>query len=141
MNRRSLLAFLGLGAAAGPALAAQQKSSARHSVILQVSDKNPARWQLALNNARNVQAELGPENVQIEIVAYGPGLDMLKAESPVAGGLAGALDQSVRLIACENTMQNNKVTRDDMYSGIAYVQAGVTHIMKRQREGWAYIRP
>jgi intracellular sulfur oxidation DsrE/DsrF family protein len=106
-----------------------------------VSDKEPARWHLALNNARNVQAELGPENVQIEIVAYGPGLDMLKAESPVAGGLAGALDANVRLIACENTMQTVKVTRDDMYSGIAYVQAGVTHIMKRQREGWAYIRP
>ena len=54
---------------------------------------------------------------------------------------AGALDASVRLIACQNTMQNNKLTREDMYSGIAYVQAGVTHIMKRQREGWAYIRP
>ena len=47
----------------------------------------------------------------------------------------------MRLIACQNTMQNNKLTREDMYSGIAYVQAGVTHIMKRQREGWAYIRP
>src|SRR5437868_1331871 len=139
MNRRSLLAFLGLGAA-GPALAAQ-KSGAKHSVILQVSDKDPVRWNLALNNARNVQADLGAENVQIEIVAYGPGLEMLKAESPVAGGLAGALDASVRLIACENTMNNNKVSRDDMYSGISYVQAGVTHIMKRQRQGWAYIRP
>jgi uncharacterized protein len=66
---------------------------------------------------------------------------MLKSESTVAGGLAGALDASVRLIACENTMHNNNVSRDDMYSGISYVQAGVTHIMKRQREGWAYIRP
>ena len=140
MNRRSLLAFLGLGAAAAPALAAQ-KTPPKHSVILQVTDRDTNRWQLALNNARNVQADLGPDNVQIEIVAYGPGLDMLKSESPVADGLAGALDASVRLIACENTMQNNKVTRDDMYSGIAYVQAGVTHIMKRQHEGWAYIRP
>ena len=141
MNRRSLLAFLGLGAAAAPALAAQKKGMSKHSVILQVSDRDSNRWQLALNNARNVQADLGSDNVQIEIVAYGPGLDMLKSESPVASGLAGALDSSVRLIACQNTMQNNKLTRDDMYSGISYVQAGVTHIMKRQREGWAYIRP
>ena len=141
MNRRSLLAFLGLGAAAAPALAAQQKSGAKHSVILQVSDKDPVRWNLALNNARNVQADLGAQNVQIEIVAYGPGLEMLRSESTVAGGLAGALDASVRLIACENTMHNTNVSRDDMYSGISYVQAGVTHIMKRQREGWAYIRP
>src|SRR5205085_1721852 len=90
MNRRSLLAFLGLGAAAAPALAAQQKSGAKHSVILQVSDKDPVRWNLALNNARNVQADLGPENVQIEIVAYGPGLEMLKAESTVAGDRLGS---------------------------------------------------
>lgn len=38
-------------------------------------------------------------------------------------------------------MTNTKVSRADMYSGIAYVSAGVTHIMKRQREGWAYVRP
>ena len=141
MNRRSLLAFLGLGAAAAPALAAQKTSAAKHSVILQVTDRDTNRWQLALANARNVQTDLGADNVQVEIVAYGPGLDMLRSESTVAVGLAGALDASVRLIACENTMQNNKLTRDDMYSGVAYVQAGVTHIMKRQREGWAYIRP
>jgi intracellular sulfur oxidation DsrE/DsrF family protein len=141
MNRRSLLALLGLGAAAVPALAQQKKSAAKQRVIFQVSDNDPARWNLALNNARNVQTDLGKDNVQIEIVAYGPGIEMMKAESKVAGGLAGALDSSVGLIACENTMHNTKVTRDDMYAGIAYVQAGVTHIMKRQQERWAYIRP
>ncbi|HZS66992.1 MAG TPA: hypothetical protein VFA72_07765 [Burkholderiales bacterium] len=141
MNRRSLLTLLGLGAAAAPALAQQKKSAAKHRVIFQVSDNDPARWQLALSNARNVQTDLGKENVQIEIVAYGPGIEMMKAESKVAGGLAGALDTSIGLIACENTMQNNKVSRDEMYAGIGFVQAGVTHLMKRQKEGWAYIRP
>ncbi len=116
---------------------AQQKQR----LVIQVSDSDPAVWALALNNARNVQHDLGKDNVQIEIVAYGPGLGMLKAESKVAAGLAGALDDSVGLIACENTMTNTKVSKGDMYAGIAYVKAGVTHIMKRQREGWAYIRP
>jgi intracellular sulfur oxidation DsrE/DsrF family protein len=116
---------------------AQQKQR----VIFQVSDADPAKWNLALNNAKNVQEDLGKDNVQIEIVAYGPGLAMLKADSKVADRLAGALDNSVGLLACENTMTNTKVTRADMYGGIAYVKAGVTHIMKRQREGWAYIRP
>ena len=125
-----------------PALAQQKKKPAgKQRVIFQVSDNNPAKWQLALNNAKNVQVDLGKDKVQIEIVAYGPGLAMLKADSKVAGGLAAALDDNVGLIACENTMQNNKVTRDEMYGGIAFVQAGVTHIMKRQQEGWAYIRP
>ena len=116
---------------------AQQKQR----VVFQVSDADPAKWNLALNNARNVQQDLGKDNVQIEIVAYGPGLGMLKAESKVAARLAEALDNDVALLACENTMKNTKVTKDDMYGGIGYVLAGVTHIMKRQREGWAYIRP
>jgi intracellular sulfur oxidation DsrE/DsrF family protein len=114
---------------------------AKQKVIFQVSDADPAKWSLALNNARNVQAELGKENVQIEIVAYGPGLGMLKADSKVEARLAQALDENVGLIACENTMVNTKTTKADMYGGISYVSAGVTHIMKRQREGWAYIRP
>jgi uncharacterized protein len=116
---------------------AQQKQK----VVFQVSDNDPAKWSLALNNARNVQQDLGKNNVEIEIVAYGPGLGMLKAESKVADRLAQALDNNVGLLACENTMTNTKVSRDEMYGGIAYVKAGVTHIMRRQREGWAYIRP
>ena len=113
----------------------------KQKVVLQVSDNDPGKWNLALNNARNIQQDLGKQNVQIEIVAYGPGLAMLKGDSKVAPRLAEALDHSVGLLACENTMRNTHVEKADMYAGIAYVQAGVTHIMKRQREGWAYIRP
>jgi uncharacterized protein len=119
---------------------AAQKSE-RYRVVLQVSDADPGKWNLALNNARNIQHDLGKENVDIEIVAYGPGLPMLKADSKVAGRLAQALDDSVALLACENTMVNTKVTKADMYDGIGFVKAGVVHIMQRQREGWAYVRP
>ena len=141
MNRRSALALFGFTFALPAFGQAKKKSTNRQRVLFQVSDADPQKWNLALNNAKNVQAELGKDNVQIEIIAYGPGLDMLKAESKVSDRLAGALDDSVGLIACENTMTTTKVTRNDMYSGIAYVKAGVTHIMKRQREGWVYIRP
>ena len=120
-----------------PALA----QGTKQRVVFQVSDNDPAKWNLALNNARNVQADLGKDNVEIEIVAYGPGLPMLKGDSKVADRLAQALDADIALLACEITMQNTKVGRADMYYGIRYVQAGVTHLMKRQREGWAYIRP
>ena len=113
----------------------------KHKVVFQVSDNDPAKWRLALNNAQNVQADLGKGNVEIEIVAYGPGLEMLKMESKVSDRLAQALDNHVGLIACVNTMENTKTPKSDMYGGIGYVQAGVTHIMKRQKEGWAYIRP
>jgi intracellular sulfur oxidation DsrE/DsrF family protein len=127
------------GAAFSPSSLAQ--ASERHKVVIQVSDNDPAKWNLALNNAGNVQADLGKDKVDVEIVAYGPGLAMLKADSKVAGRLAQALDNNVGLMACENTMRNTKVQRADMYGGISYVDAGVVHLMKRQREGWAYIRP
>ncbi len=116
-------------------------AQAKQRVVFQVSDNDPAKWNLALNNARNVQQDLGAENVEIEIVAYGPGLAMLKMDSAAAPRLAAALDANVKLIACENTMRNTKVSRDEMYGGIGFVMAGVTHLMKRQQEGWAYIRP
>lgn len=121
--------------------ASYAQQAERHKVVLQVSDNDPAKWNLALNNARNIQTDLGKDNVDVEIVAYGPGLNMLKGESKVAGRLAQALDGSIGLMACENTMRNTKTTKADMYPGIAYVDAGVVHIIRRQREGWAYIRP
>ena len=137
-TRRNILALAAL-ALPLPALAQQRK--AKEHVVIQVSDNDPAKWALALSNARNIQAELGKENVDIEIVAYGPGLEMMKAESKVADRLAAAMDANIGLIACENTMQNTKVNKDDIYDGVKFVQAGVTHIMKRQKQGWAYLRP
>jgi intracellular sulfur oxidation DsrE/DsrF family protein len=132
--------WLGLTLALVPAVSHAQKSE-HYKVVLQVSDADPAKWSLALNNANNIQHDLGKGNVDIEIVAYGPGLGMLKSDSKVASRLAQALDNSIGLMACENTMRNTKTTRDQMYAGISYVDAGVVHIMKRQREGWAYVRP
>lgn len=87
-------------------------------------------------NARNVQEGLGKENV-----AYSPGLSMLKFDSIVASRLAQAASGNIGLMACENTMRNTKVKREDMHAGISCVDAGVVHLMKRQRECWAYIRP
>jgi uncharacterized protein len=142
MRRRKALAVL--GAAAVPATGLGQGSARTQRgqrVIFQVSDGDKARWNLALSNVRNVLADLGKGNVEIELVAYGPGVAMLKAESAVADWLANALDSNVTLIACENTMQTEKLSRDDMYGGVSFVQTGVSHIMQRQREGWAYVRP
>jgi len=140
---RQFFVFVLMAAAAALAplaVHAQQKSE-HYKVVIQVSDADPAKWNLALNNANNVLHDIGKGNVEIEIVAYGPGIGMLKGDSKVAPRLAQALDSSIGLMACQNTMHNMKIEKADMYSGIAYVPAGVVHIMKRQREGWQYIRP
>ncbi|HXZ47686.1 MAG TPA: DsrE family protein [Usitatibacter sp.] len=119
----------------GPAHAAKQR------VVLQVSDAEPAKWNLALNNARNVVQDLGAGNVEVEIVAYGPGIGMIKNGSPVAQRIDEATLSGMKVVACENTMHAQKLTKADMLSGISYVPAGVVEIMKRQQEGWAYIKP
>src|SRR5207244_878767 len=72
---------LGYGSAAQNALA--QNAPPANRVVMQVSDGDPAKWNLALNNAHNLQSDLGAKNVAIEIVAYGPGIEMLKADSLV----------------------------------------------------------
>ncbi len=57
---------------------AQQATPQRARVVIQVSDADQGKWNLALNNAKNIQTDLGAANVDIEIVAYGPGIGMLK---------------------------------------------------------------
>jgi intracellular sulfur oxidation DsrE/DsrF family protein len=123
-------------------VAAQTAGAGRpHKVVFQVSDADPAKWNLALNNARNVQQDLGKDKVAVEIVAYGPGIGMLKMDSVAAARIAEAMGSGVSMVACENTMKNQKISRDDMLARIGYVEAGVVHLMKRQQEGYAYIRP
>jgi uncharacterized protein len=116
-------------------------SGAKHKVIFQVSDNDPRKWNLALNNVKNVQDDLGKDNVEVELVAYGPGLPMLKLESEVSNRIGDALAQGVKIMACENTMLNTKLKRDDMLPNIGYVKAGVVELMEKQQAGWAYIRP
>ena len=113
----------------------------RNRIVIQVSDGDAAKWNLALNNARNLQSDLGTSNVEIEIVAYGPGIGMLKFDSPVASRITEAKDSGVKVLACENTMKGQKLSHSDMLDGIGYVGAGVVEIMQRQQEGWAYLRP
>jgi intracellular sulfur oxidation DsrE/DsrF family protein len=123
------------------ASASAQPVPQRNRVVIQVSDGDAEKWNLALNNARNFQADLGADNVAIEIVAYGPGIGMLKLDSPVANRIGEAKDAGVKVMACENTMKTQKLTRGDMLNGIGYVGSGVVEIMQRQQEGWAYLRP
>ena len=144
LARLSPLAVVALFAATATFVAPAALADAppvRNRVVMQVSDSDPGKWNLALNNARNLQSDLGASNVEIEIVVYGPGIGMLKAESVVGNRIGEALASGVKVAACENTMHGQKLTKDDMLNGIGYVQAGVVEIMRKQQEGWAYVRP
>ena len=134
----ALVVLLAVGVA--PAQA-QQPGGSKSRVVMQVSDGDAAKWNLALNNAKNLQTDLGAGNVDIEIVAYGPGIGMLKADSAVGARVHEALGSGVKVVACENTMRGQKLTKPDMLPDVGYVAAGVVEIMQRQQQGWAYIRP
>jgi intracellular sulfur oxidation DsrE/DsrF family protein len=135
----TFLAALALGAlAAGPA-AAQATSAAKERVIIQVSAPEQRTWNQALNYVENLQTLYGKDNVQIEIVALGWGIGLLKFDSPMATRVADAIKRGATLQACEVTMGRQKLTKQDMLPDIGYVPAGLGQIIQRQKEGWSYI--
>jgi uncharacterized protein len=137
MRRSFLIALV----AALPLLAAAQDAPKPARVVVQVSEADPARWNLVLNNVKNLQDDLGADKVTIEIVAFGPGIGMLKFDAPTNSRVSEAIKAGVTVNACENTMRNQKLARADMHPNVTYVAAGVVQIVKRQQEGWAYLRP
>jgi intracellular sulfur oxidation DsrE/DsrF family protein len=112
-----------------------------HRLVVQVSDGEASRWNMALNNIANVQAEVGEKNLDVVLVAYGPGIGMLKAEALTANRVSDAIRRGVRVVACENTLTNLKVSKADMHPQIGYVPAGASEIMRLQQQGYAYLRP
>ena len=141
-TRRAWVVAFAVSAAALTGPVAAQAQPAKQKLVIQVSDADPSKWRLALNNVKNVQDELGgPDAVDIEVVVYGPGIGMLKADSAVAPQIASALKNEVKVVACENTMKTQKLVYADMLPAIGYVPAGVVELMKKQQQGYAYIRP
>ena len=140
--RRAFLVSSGaaLLALALPPLAMAQTATTKNRALFQVTDNDPARWNMILNNMQNLREGVGGEPVEIELVAYGPGITMLKSDSPVKQRIAEALKSGVKVNACQNTMNGMKLTPADMLPEIGYVPSGVVEVMRKQQQGWAYIR-
>jgi len=124
-------------AANGPETGAGGKAK----VVIQVSDDDQRKWNLALSNAKNIQKDLGVKNVEIEIVAFGPGVAMLKADATTAARVREANEDGVQLNACANTMAALKLKKEDMNPAAGVVPSGAGEIVKKQLAGYAYLRP
>ena len=120
-----------------------------HRLVLQVNTNDPAMMTLALNNATNVDQyykNLG-EKVEIEVVTFGPGLNMLRDDtSPVKDRIKAIADNtpSISFKACGNTQDNmHKAEHKDipLISQATLVKSGVVRVMELQEEGWTYVRP
>ena len=115
-----------------------------HRLVIQVSTDDKRTQTIAMNNAVNLQKHFGPENVDIEIVAYGPGLGMLTAKSDHATRVSSLAMQDIQFSACGNTMKKVEKKSGKMpvlAEGVGTVDAGVVRIMELQDQGYAYIRP
>lgn len=117
------------------------KPAKKYQLVFHISENNPQQWQLALNNAFAFQKNIGKDNADIEIVAIGPGLNMLKLDSKVADRITGALERNIDIVACGETMTSTQVTAADLIGGVRVVPGGLIEIVDRQRAGWVYIRP
>ena len=120
-----------------------------HRLILQVNSNDPAAMNLALNNAMNVAQyykETG-ENVNIEVVTFGPGLHMLRDDtSPVKARIEtmSLSNPEISFKACGNTQANmHKSENKDIpiIRGVEVVKSGVIHIMELQEQSWTYVKP
>jgi uncharacterized protein len=120
-----------------------------HRLAIQVNVNDPAAMNLALNNVSNVieYYRLRLEEVQVEIVAYGPGLHMFRDDTSPVKERIKAMSQSmgnVAFMACGNTQQNMQKTESKeipLISQAKVVDSGVVRLMELQEKGWSYIRP
>ncbi len=123
------------------ALPAASQAEAPYKIVFQITDSDPARWSMVLDNARNTLKELRGHTVMMEIVAYGPDIDMVRFDSEVADRVQQIIKAGVKVVICENTLKARRLTHDDMQPNLEYATAGVVELVEKQRAGYAYIRP
>jgi intracellular sulfur oxidation DsrE/DsrF family protein len=150
--RFAAVAVLGAAVLAGSAFAASSAeapptapaggpaATTRERAIFAVSDADPQKWNLTLGNIVNAIDGLGADGAEIELVVYGPGIAMLRKDSPVADRIAAALKNGVRIAACQNSMRGFKLEQADLAPGVGVVPSGVVELIRRQHAGYAYVR-
>lgn len=120
-----------------------------HRLVIHVDVNDPAVMNLALNNVSNVAQHYSDLNqkVEIEVVAYGPGLHMLRDDtSPVKGRIKAMSETTPDLTfsACGNTRENmtkNEAKDVPLISQAKITKSGVVRLMELQEQGWSYLRP
>jgi intracellular sulfur oxidation DsrE/DsrF family protein len=122
-----------------------------HHIAIQVDQNDPQVMNLALNNASSVIEYYRGRNedVNVDIVTYGPGLHMLRADtSPVQDRIKQLKNMlpagKIHFSACNNTKQGMEKAEGhaiSVLSDTSIVPSGVVHLMELQEQGWSYVRP
>lgn len=141
----ALAALFMLSAAPTSAVVAGEKPFAEVKVVLQISDPNPFKQTLVLNVANNLIKHYGADKVELEIVAFGPGLRMLFEDNPNKARIKKLVENAdVQFSACSNTMANYEgklghAPELNQYSTV--VGGGIVRIVDLVKKGYILVKP
>jgi intracellular sulfur oxidation DsrE/DsrF family protein len=153
INRRSIVRALGsaliAALVASAARAAEHaplpdKPFAEHRVVLQLSDNDPGKQGLVISVAYNLLKLYDPDKVAIEVVTFGPGIDLLRPENPNRKLVESLVAQGVRFDVCLNTVdtiERETGKRPDIIPVAIPVQVGVGQILSLTENGYTLVRP
>jgi intracellular sulfur oxidation DsrE/DsrF family protein len=119
------------------------KPFADHHLVLQLSDRAPDKQALVLSVAYNLLKAYGPDKIAIEVVAFGPGIDLLRAESPSRPLVDSLIAQGVQFDICMNTVDTLERAGKhvDINPKAVRVQVGVERILQLTEKGYTVVRP
>ena len=122
----------------------QDKPFAEHKIVLQLSDNDARKQALVISVANNLLKFYDPDKVAIEVVAFGPGIELLRAESASRKQVESLIAQGVRFDVCLNTVdtiERQTGRRPDIMPGATPVQVGVGQILFLTENGYTLVRP
>jgi len=123
----------------------KQPGDKTHKIVFEVSIDGAEKWQGALRNVENVQKSLGVKTTKIEVFAHDKGVGMLLAKTSTENGELKANLQKLHadgvvFVACENTMKREKIEKKDLVELSTTVDSGASEVIRKQEEGYAYIK-
>ena len=122
----------------------QDKPFAEHKIVLQLSDNDPRKQALVISVANNLLKFYDPDKVAVEVVAFGPGIDLLRGESGSRKQVESLIAQGVRFDVCLNTVdtiERETGKRPVILPGATPVQVGVGQILFLTENGYTLVRP
>jgi len=122
----------------------QDKPFAEHKIALQLSDNDVRKQNLVISIANNLLKFYDPDKVAIEVVAFGPGIELLRSESPARKQVESLISQGVRFDVCLNTVdtiERETGRRPEIMPGATPVQVGVGQILFLTENGYTLVRP
>jgi intracellular sulfur oxidation DsrE/DsrF family protein len=120
------------------------KPFAEHRIALQLSDNDPKKQSLVISVAYNLLKAYDPDKVAIEVVTFGPGIELLRPDNTNRKLVESLVAQGVRFDVCLNTVdtiERETGHRPEIIPVATPVQVGVGQILSLTENGYTLVRP